>query len=434
MGGLNPFNVDGSCSSDVESADAALTYSWDWTGDGTPDDTGTLQTHDYTAAAKNVAALRVTDADGRSSVTQHTLIVENDASFGCVTTTVDEEDAGATPAAPGGVGFSLREAINWATTLAGRQTVCFDAGLAGQTIAFTRGVLPILPLAGIQIAGRRDVTIDFGALPYGFRTQIDSDLFNLRLTGVAAGGVAKIVIGGNSVNIERCEIFGGGGAGIAWDEVLSSGPGTDLDIVDSDIHDNETDGIRIAPVVANDVEAEILRNRIWDNGGIGIDASRIGLTTTLGRNVVSGNGSHGLSAGADDGDIVNNTVAFNGGDGIRFLDCGCGTNNRFWNNLVFDNAGRGLVAVGVNGKGDSNGKNYVFGNDLGEVLGANVNLQGDDEVGTLDPLLEADFELARTSPCRNTGRNMAGTPDANGRDTGIFYGSSFDVGAWESPR
>ena len=30
--------------------------------------------------------------------------------------------------------------------------------------------------------------------------------------------------------------------------------------------------------------------------------------------------------------------------------------------------------------------------------------------------------------------NVGGTPDANGRDRGTFYGTAFDIGAWESPR
>lgn len=432
--GFDPFSVDASCSSDVESADAALDVDWDWTNNGSFDDSGLTEMQDYGSAGKKIVAMRVTDEHGRSAETSRTLVVETNGDLGCVTTLVDEDDPGADPASPGGTGFSLREAIDWAGVTSARQTICFDAGLAGETITFdpARGVLPALSSGGVQFAGRRDITIDFGNLPYGFRTRLNSEFYNLRLTGVAPGGIAKIVIGGNSVDIEDCEIFGGGGAGIAWDETQSTGPAFDLDIDGSDIHDNETDGIRIVPLDPNDVEAEIERNHIWDNGGSGIDASSIGNATTVARNLIHGNAAHGVVSGGDEADIVNNTISLNGGDGLRLVDCGCGTENWYWNNVIADNGGFGINAVGTAGA-SSRGTNWLFGNDLSETNGT-VASDATDRLGTSDPQLLPDFTLARASPCRNAGDFIARTPDSNDTGTGSFYGTEVDAGSWESPR
>jgi hypothetical protein len=64
-----------------------------------------------------------------------------------VTTGVDENDAGATVAAPGGAGLSLREAINLANGTAGHQVITFASGI---TVALA-SALPVN-----HASGRRD--------------------------------------------------------------------------------------------------------------------------------------------------------------------------------------------------------------------------------------------------------------------------------------
>src|SRR6478736_2559466 len=46
-----------------------------------------------------------------------------------VTTAEDEADTGASPSSPGKTGFSLREAIGFANTQAGHQSISFDSGV-----------------------------------------------------------------------------------------------------------------------------------------------------------------------------------------------------------------------------------------------------------------------------------------------------------------
>ena len=66
---------DGSASTDPEGG--ALTYEWDFTGDGTFDATGVEATHTYTELGSYTARLRVTDPEGRRSLTSTTISVGN---------------------------------------------------------------------------------------------------------------------------------------------------------------------------------------------------------------------------------------------------------------------------------------------------------------------------------------------------------------------
>lgn len=66
---------DGSGSSDPEGG--ALTYEWDFTGDGTFDATGVNATYTYTTLGSYTARLRVTDPEGRRGITSTTISVGN---------------------------------------------------------------------------------------------------------------------------------------------------------------------------------------------------------------------------------------------------------------------------------------------------------------------------------------------------------------------
>lgn len=66
---------DGSGSTDPEGG--ALTYEWDFTGDGTFDATGVEATHTYTALGAYTARLRVTDPEGRRGLTSTVISVGN---------------------------------------------------------------------------------------------------------------------------------------------------------------------------------------------------------------------------------------------------------------------------------------------------------------------------------------------------------------------
>jgi len=68
-------NFNGSASSDPEGG--ALTYEWDFTGDGTFDATGVAASHTYTTLGSYTARLRVTDPQGRIGITSKVISVGN---------------------------------------------------------------------------------------------------------------------------------------------------------------------------------------------------------------------------------------------------------------------------------------------------------------------------------------------------------------------
>jgi glucose/arabinose dehydrogenase len=105
---------DGSASSDPEGA--ALTYEWDFDGNGTFDATGVSASHTYTTLGRHVARLRVTDPGGRIGLTSKAVSVGNVAP----TVTV------ATP--PDGAFFDWGQAVPFSVTTSdpedGTQTAC----------------------------------------------------------------------------------------------------------------------------------------------------------------------------------------------------------------------------------------------------------------------------------------------------------------------
>ncbi len=68
-------SFNGSTSSDPEGG--ALTYEWDFTGDGTFDATGAVASHTYTTLGSYTARLRVTDPQGRIGITSKVISVGN---------------------------------------------------------------------------------------------------------------------------------------------------------------------------------------------------------------------------------------------------------------------------------------------------------------------------------------------------------------------
>jgi Ca2+-binding RTX toxin-like protein len=106
-----------------------------------------------------------------------------------VTTLADENDAGATVAAPGGTGLSLREALALANANPDEDTIEFAAGLLGGTITLGGSQLEITTSVTIDgdIAddGAADITIDADGLSRVFQVQGggSSELFALVITG-----------------------------------------------------------------------------------------------------------------------------------------------------------------------------------------------------------------------------------------------------------
>jgi PKD repeat protein len=67
------INFDGSGSNDPDGSIAS--YEWDWTDDGTYDDTGQMPTHTYSDSGTYTVRLRVTDDDGTTSTTTQSVTV-----------------------------------------------------------------------------------------------------------------------------------------------------------------------------------------------------------------------------------------------------------------------------------------------------------------------------------------------------------------------
>ena len=100
-----------------------------------------------------------------------------------VTTIADEDDAGATTEAPGGLGLSLREALALANANADADTISFEAGLTG-TLTLVNGQLTIsssVSIAGGDVVG---ITIDAAGSSRVFNvTAGTSTLEGLVITG-----------------------------------------------------------------------------------------------------------------------------------------------------------------------------------------------------------------------------------------------------------
>jgi glucose/arabinose dehydrogenase len=90
-GSSAPLTVEFSAAGSIDPEGEALTYEWDFNGDGTFDATGATATHTYTELGQYQAVLRVKDPEGRFSLTSQQVTVGNQAP----TVTVETPPAGA---------------------------------------------------------------------------------------------------------------------------------------------------------------------------------------------------------------------------------------------------------------------------------------------------------------------------------------------------
>ncbi len=147
-----------------------------------------------------------------------------------VTTLVDENDAGATEATPGGAGLSLREALALANADGGTaDTIVFDASLSGGT---TAGVDDgVMTLGGAELVINSAVTID-GDVNGDGKADITLDANSLsRVIGVT-GGASTL----RALTITDGEASAGFGGGVLVEL------GAALTIVNSTVTGNEAPG------------------------------------------------------------------------------------------------------------------------------------------------------------------------------------------------
>lgn len=233
-----------------------------------------------------------------------------------VTTLVDEEDAGASVASPGGAGLSLREAIALAR---GGDTVTFADGLAAGEINLTLGQVEVEKPRGsgdlvidgdLDDDGRPDITLDAQGASRVMEIAPDVDavtrtqntpvvIDGLIFTGGVASGGGGINVRETDFTLRNSEVYGNSasvsGGGIAINNTFGGPAVTDYSIENSIIRDNEAqDG---AGIIYRRAELAITNSLIEGNeatggyaGGIrGYDARDLTIVnSTLQGNTVTG--------------------------------------------------------------------------------------------------------------------------------------------------
>jgi CSLREA domain-containing protein len=272
-----------------------------------------------------------------------------------VTTTADEDNGTSDPSQ--GTGTSLREALKYAATLSGPQTITFSNGTAFGAVNFFDGTARTITLGGTELTLTSDVTI---AGPGAKRLSISGNNAS-RVFTVNAGKTATLggltISGGSSnpgggvsnsgtLTLQNCTISGNTAPGGAGSGILNAS-GAMLMVQNSTIANN--------PGAAGG-------GGIFNNGG----------TVTIENSTISGN-----SASLGGGGIYNNATltvqnstitgnpATNQGGGIRnasasavILENSIVAGNTSASGPDFESAGAaGITSNGYNFIGDTSGIN-----------------------------------------------------------------------------
>jgi hypothetical protein len=182
------------------------------------------------------------------------------------------------------------------------------------------------------------------------------------INGAAGGGQRGVrILAAKSVSIEDCYIFGftGGVAlGIADERTAANSL---LNVVRTDIENNGSHGILVAPAAGNSGVKAIIDHVVSsNNGGIGISISH-GANAAISNCVTSGNTANaGLEADNGSAVDIENCVTSNNSTGLLIQG---GTFARISNLNVMQNStginNNGVIRSFGNNKVDSNGTNLV---------------------------------------------------------------------------
>src|SRR5688572_17262440 len=326
-----------------------------------------------------------------------------------VTTSVDENDAGATVASPGQTGLSLREALTLANETPGSQTI----GLEPDATLVLESVLPLITDAAVLLG--EGASLDFSS---------------------ALSATACIHSQASNVAIRDVEVSGCTGEPIFLADVAATG----LELLGSYLHDNG----QAATIYG--VGSLVVGNRITGSGATGLAA--YGPSPQIRDNQILDHQNAGifLHSAADGALLVGNLVA-RADVGVSFGSLSGAT---MWFNTVHACVGFGVSVGQATGVDFRN--NIVTGSGTSGVNAADNrftvithNLFFENVSGACNsctpgaPALMSDpeyveesaddFSLQLTSPAINAGVDVG--EDRNGSSAGNFDGSAPDLGCIE---
>jgi parallel beta-helix repeat protein len=230
------------------------------------------------------------------------------------------------------------------TIIAG-DTIVVLAGTYVESPTVTVGGKPSAPVTIRNAAGARPVVA--GRL----RIAAD-DVVVVGLTvdgGQLRNGVVLHVVGRRRVTLASNEVRGGPGSGI-----FVGGGARDVSVLANVVHGNGRVRAGAAGIALHrGADASVESNVAYGNRGTGIQVYPDFDRALVNQNTAADNTGAGILVGgesvtSDSATIVNNIVAFNGGQGIRTFWAGpVGVDNVATNNLIFDNGEDDISRAGM---------------------------------------------------------------------------------------
>jgi hypothetical protein len=405
------FAFDASPTADIEDADAALTFEWDWNGDGLFDDTGLAPTHAFAAAALTAVTLRVTDSTMLADDFVGWVVVTAPPGPIVVTTGAD------VVAAADGV-TSLREAFALAQGAPGADVITFSGPM---TVVLATGV-NLSDVDPVTVVGIPGVIVDGTAVP-GINDCLSTTTPGASFLWLEVEGCGGAAIGlyGDGGWVALCSLHDNGYAGVyTVGDMNVAGPGNLL-------FANIANGAYL-----RGVGSVLDGNEIYGNGSDGVYVGNMTDLTVVRRNVIRDNGGNGILVASA---IDNNTVWHNTIDGntLSGFSCPANSNANDVRNNVFSNNGGWGVSAGAASFASAAFVDYndFFSNALGAWSGG---ARGASSL-LLDPIYvdaaARDLRLYAASPCVDAGLDLG--LDVNGSAPALFDGAAPDLGASEVP-
>lgn len=415
------FVVDARCSHDLESPDGDLVVRFGvdgaWKTAVAP--LGAPLALSVEVPGAHVLQLEVTDPGGKRDYAERHVLVATPAETLVVTTPAAERDPDATPAAPGGTGFSFEEAVAYTNP---------DGGWPGlPAVIRFRAPMPVRPSTAVtlqapnlRIGGRPGVTVDFGTMaanPCLTLAGTDQQLVGLELAG-CEGVLMELAASSARLLDVHARGATGNGIDVAADQ-CRLGPG--LIVEEMGGH-----GIHLGKSERTVILGAIVRGNALN--GVDFDSNS---SATVTRSELLFNGAAGMSLVKQNttGSLWNNTVHGNFGDGVSARQQGAVTSTvDVRNNLLTSNA---FGVCGQSTRFSALSPNGSSGN----ALGAYCALL-DGGVTELEPRYlspdAGDFRLLEGSGAIDAGVDLgAELPDLNGPAPGRWSGPAPDLGAHE---